>query len=165
MGRTMRFRLLLGSTITIAACLLSVSPAGASDGDEHFVASTVEDFAFLGCPAPVGPFAFTCGTAKTQSFGKATVETVLLDFFPNGAGCFVDIHESTLTFHNQKGSIDILTTGTLCPTGGPNFMLEGTFVVSGGTGRYTGATGTGTVRSGRQDGPILSRLEGTLVTP
>jgi hypothetical protein len=160
----MRFRLLLISTLTVAACLLSVSPVAAADGDEDFEATTVEDFAFLGCPAPVGPLAFTCGTAKTQSFGKATVETVLVDFFPDGSGCFVDIHESTLTFHNGKGTVSLLITGTLCPTGGPNFVLEGTYEVSGGSGRYAGATGAGTVESIRQDGPIFSSLDGTLVT-
>jgi hypothetical protein len=120
-----------------------------------------EDFAFLGCPVEPGPTVFTCGTGVT-TVGRATVATVLDEFAPVSPTCFRDVHTSTLTFRDGS-TLVVAITGTLCsPTGPPNFTLTGSYSVTGGTGRFSDASGRGFAAAVRQDGPIHEVLAGTL---
>lgn len=148
--------------------LVAAAPASADSSgreSESFEATITEDFAFLGCPAPVSPRAFTCGTATADDFGRATVETFLTGWARLPSGCFADSHTSTLTFRDGGDSLVIDITGTLCGTGGRNFVLDGSFAISGGTGRFAGATGGGSLYGVRQNGPIVEDLAGRIILP
>jgi hypothetical protein len=143
------------------------SAASAAPGDVFASATRslgaviTEDFAFLGCPFEPSPTLFTCGTAVT-TVGRANVATVLEEFTPVSPTCFRDRHTSTLTFVDGS-TLVVAITGTLCsPAGPPNFTLTGTYVVTGGTGRFSGSSGHGSVAAARRDGPIHLVLAGTL---
>jgi hypothetical protein len=99
---------------------------------------------------------------KTKGFGKATVETTVTGFTPLPSGCFADTHTTTVDFKRDGNALVLDIVGTLCPTGGPNFTFSGTYSITGGTGDFAGATGSGTVTSVRQDGPIDSEFAGTV---
>ena len=148
----------------LAGCAFVVfasAPAFAS-APGTFEGSTTEDFVFRGCEVPPGPTADLCGTVKTHGFGKGTVETVITGFAPPPSGCFADQHTTTLFLKRDADSLVLDIDGALCPTGGPNFTFSGTYTVAGGTGDFAGATGSGSVASTRQDGPIATGLSGAL---
>jgi hypothetical protein len=47
-------------------------------------------------------------------------------------------------FYGKKGTVNVKTTNQTQPQADGSFKLPGTFKVTGGTGRYKGATGSGT---------------------
>lgn len=156
MARRLSWRL----TVCSAVALVAAAPAAAS-APGTFEATITEEFAFLGCESPPSPTADLCGTVKTHGFGKGTTETVITGFGPGPPGCFSDQHTTTL-FFKRGGSLTVDIDGFLCPTDGSNFTFTGTYTVTGGTGEFAGATGSGTEIGARQDGPIVSDLSGTL---
>lgn len=167
MKGTRRFRQLAG----VIACLLVVcstlAAVAAASPPGTFEARSTEDFPSLtwSCPEGVDPVVIdTCGTVKTQRFGKATVGTVIDAFFPISPGCFRDDHTHTLRF-KRGDTLVISVVGIICvgPSGPPNFTYTGTYTVIGGTGIFAGATGTGTQTAFRDNGPIHAELSGTLV--
>jgi hypothetical protein len=144
--------------------LLVAAPTQAAP-PETFRASITEEFTQTDCFDPAQPpAADLCGTAKTHGQGKAITATNVTVFDPLPSGCFRDVHTTTLTFKQDRGSLVLDIDGTLCPTGGGNFTFDGTYAVAGGTGTYAGATGEGTISGGRQDGPVISDLTGSLAT-
>ena len=148
---------------TVASALVVLGIPTAASAKDGFRALLTEDFAFYGCSVPVNPTVFDlCGTATTNR-GDASLTTVITSFAPLPSGCFADSHTTVLTFrgeHHDTVSFDI--SGTLCPTGGPNFSFSGKYKVAGGTGEYRKARGSGDVIGARQNGPIHTQLTGTL---
>lgn len=141
-------------TIVFAAVAVAIAPVASASESSAFAAVITEDFC-----AP----ATTCGTA-VGSLGPATVRSVITKFFRLPSGCFHDEHTTTLT-QEDGSSVAFAIVGTLCQTTAPNFRLTGTYAVAGGTGRFTGATGTGFIRAFRENGPIHALAVGTLVLP
>lgn len=103
-----------------------------------------------------------CGTATTTA-GERTVRTTLDSFVQLPSGDFADSHTSTLTL--DAGTVVIRIDGTLCPTAADEFTFTGSYVVVGGTGAFTGATGEGEASASREAGPAHGRLVGTLTLP
>jgi hypothetical protein len=157
-NRSWRLRLRVAALSGLTLLLLTpltVAPAALASESSAFAAVIVEDF----CQPGV-----LCGTAATAD-GRATVSTVINSFVPAPNGCFLDTHTSTLTF-GDASTLAVTINGTLCPTNNlPNFTLQGSYSAAGGTGRFTTATGSGSVRGFRQNGPIHEVLTGTLTTP
>ena len=157
MVRTLRA---CGLIATILGLLFASSAIASPRG--RLRATATEDFVSTGCSFTPSPSADLCGTAKTKGFGKATIETVITSFAPLPSGCFADTHTSTLHFKRDDNSLVLDISGTLCPTGGPNFTFSGGYTVAGGTGDFAGATGSGSATSVRQDGPIVEEFSGTI---
>jgi hypothetical protein len=148
--------------LVIGLLALSAAPVNAS-APGTFHATVAEEFAFFGCSFDVDPTTIDlCGTAKSHGQGKANTTTLItgFDFGPNG--CFLDTHETTFWF-KRGDALTVEVNGLLCPTGGQNFNFAGTYDVLGGTGMYAGATGSGLVVGQRQNSPVISGLDGTLV--
>lgn len=137
--------------LAICGASFSIAPVASASETMPFGAVITEDFCGRGV---------TCGTAVTL-FGPATVRSVITSFTPLPSGCFSDHHTSTLTFADGSTLANAIV-GTLCPTTFPNFRLKGTYSVTGGTGRFAGATGSGFVKAFRENGPIHAVLVGTL---
>ena len=97
----------------------------------------VWDNVFFGLVAPPARFA---GISKTTHLGKAAQNGTLFLAPPNPNGTFPGHGSVTITGANG----DTLTfdyAGTLNPATGEG---TGTFLFTGGTGRFDGATGSGT---------------------
>ncbi|MCC6267490.1 MAG: hypothetical protein IT300_07970 [Dehalococcoidia bacterium] len=140
---------MLFATLPFTAFEVSARPPA----HRPLVAAITEDFC--------GPW-ITCGDSH-GTFGPATVESVITGFEPLPNGCFYDTHTTTLTFADASElALDIV--GQLCPTEGSNFRFLGTFSVAtdGNSGRFTGATGAGSVLAFRENGPIHGLLIGRI---
>ena len=162
----MTSRLLRRLSAAVAlATVFAVLPFRASaDDTKKLKLTVVEDFWFLGCPDGIDPnLVDTCGTAQASRFGHGVVGTVITAFSRLPSGCFHDEHTTTIDFENGRGSLTVAIAGTLCPTGGRNFSLDGSYTVEGGTGVFEGAGGSGAVWAARDNGPITSEFEGTIV--
>ena len=62
-------------------------------------------------------------------------------------GGFTAVEQDTYTGANGD-SVFQTVHDTICPTSTPNaFQLTGSFIITGGTGRFSGATGSGTVQA------------------
>src|SRR5712692_1250317 len=78
----------------------------------------------------------------TGTFTETFLATV--DFSqPDSAGCFPDTSTGTITAANGD-QVFIAATGTFCQSSPTTGTDAGPDTVTGGTGRFTGATGGGT---------------------
>jgi len=102
---------------------------------------------------------YTCNTPDCSSFSEdgvaqgtfGTMKYTDVGFVtdgPDANGCFSQVITYTFTSQNPKGDSLVLYTpqNFFCPTADPNvFSVTATFIVIGGTGQFTGATGQGTI--------------------
>jgi hypothetical protein len=99
------------------------------------------------CATATYYFAWGMAHADSKDFGtmKGSMSGTVLDYNPV-TNC-LDQSENWV-FTTQKGDDAIYlttTSDTLCFTADPNVSIEnGAFTITGGTGRFTGATGSGT---------------------
>jgi hypothetical protein len=72
--------------------------------------------------------------------GVGTVQT-----FDPVSNCLLQSENYVFTSQNGKDTIDLTTTSdTFCFTSNPNVSIEtATYTITGGTGRFSAATGTG----------------------
>jgi hypothetical protein len=152
-----RFRVAVAALAT--ALVVCVTPSfGSAPGSASPSRATIQFNATLkGSYACLGPCAtatdFTANgiaNADTNSLGTMTYSVVgsVLDYDPL-TNCLDQSEDWLLTTkngHDGKDTIYLTTiSNTLCFTADPNVSLEtGTLNITGGTGRFAGATGSGT---------------------
>lgn len=163
---------------TAAVMALAAGPALAANLNEQ--GQGVETV-----PAPDG-CQFTLGGCTVQSGGTITgtpiqqgtySSTLTVDWASatsNGQGGFCAPASGTATLFGPNGTITKDESGTVCEVGPTGINVEhtfqGTYTITGGTGAYAGATGSGTVSSDEQAGApgvalITSSEVGSIDTP
>jgi hypothetical protein len=119
-----------------------------------------------------------CGRARIEGFGKATRTLALTGFAPNlPPGCDTVTAIERLVLVADGSTLDLALDAALCYPGasagaqgsprsqGDPFKATGRFVVLGGSGRFAGATGAGTLRSVGAGDAIVIHYSGTLTLP
>lgn len=133
--------MLVGACLTLATS--TVDAAGAFRGAMH------EHFALGACPAGT-PATFACasvtGTGQLSHLGKVTESvqaTINLALMSPTTHCAPD--QSKATFTTARGDTVFMTTnGLTCQKGGGKGVDSGRYEITGGTGKYKDASGSGT---------------------
>lgn len=150
----MRRITLLGALGVVA--LLVIPPLAEAQTTQSFEAHFKNVQQKKAPPCPGGALDF-CGTGTVSGFGPASYELQGTGITPiPNSGCLAVTAVATITLADQSGSFTANVTATVCFPGnshsapgylksfGNPFNAEGTFVITGGTGVFAGATGSGT---------------------
>jgi hypothetical protein len=143
-----RKRCVFGGALVVALALSvgglpSVASASTTVG---LTLTTTADYSCVGPCATATSFSVE-GIAHSgaQGFGTMTYALggTVLGVLPDG--CAVQTENWAFTTKDGKNTIFLSTTSdTICPTANPNALLEtGTLMITGGTGLFSTATGTG----------------------
>jgi hypothetical protein len=124
------------------------------------------------CPGPSGSLCITfAGDGTANYLGQATVVTYVTPTFSDNP-CVSLAQLATLTADDGSGSLSVAGTGQNCPAGNSpptshsNGVITYTWTITGGTGRFCGASGDGT-EQGVHDGPtrVEVHYSGTITLP
>lgn len=166
----------ISSTLSIAALLAFTSVVALGDSDtKKLIAQGQGTITSSGAPncqfSSTGCTIVYSGTIQGGHIGNANFDTTLtIDWAAhtsNGSGGFCAPANGTTVIATHWGNINIAESGTVCEVGttGANVphTFNGTYTITGGTGRFSGATGAGTAQ-GSDDGAgnVLVQLMGTL---
>ena len=121
---------------------------------------------------------FLCGTGTVQGFGAATSEYDITGFEPTeGTSCADLTAVRVITLVGDGSTLTLDDTGVVCFPGASNSTpgslvsfgnpgrFEGTFEVSGGTGVFEGASGSGTSLFRAAGDSGHASLDGTISLP
>ncbi len=121
---------------------------------------------------------FLCGTGTVQGFGAATSEYDIIGFEPiEGTSCADLTAVRVITLVGDGSTLTLDDTGVVCFPGASNTTsgslvsfgnpgrFEGTFEVSGGTGVFEGASGSGTSLFRAAGDSGHASLDGTISLP
>jgi hypothetical protein len=146
--------------------VVGLSPAAAGTGQVPFTAHT------LGTPVWTSPTTVeTHGVGNATHVGRFTNSGVIVLSTPTGTCAdggpnYPNVHTETLTTV-AGDTLVIRILGLACQTGPDSWKGTGTWSVIGGTGRFEGTTGQGTI-DGRADfgtGECEFDLKGTISRP
>jgi hypothetical protein len=125
--------------------------SSSGSGTETSLSAAGCQFTIAGCTVQ------TNGTATSSHLGRGPYRTTLTVLWseatPNGQGGFCAPAAGSSEFTAANGDqLDLQNTGTVCeigPTGNnvPH-SYKGTYTITGGTGGFTSASGSGTVTGG-----------------
>jgi hypothetical protein len=156
----------------LSAALIAVPERAAAASLVPFHATMNETFGIVPCDPTLICSPIT-GSGQATHLGQTSeASEVFVDLLhPPAPGCLSETRTVTLTGANGD-QITLALTGQSCVTAGqPGTLTKGTaadaWVVTGGTGRYSGATGSGT-NTAFIDGATLTAVTtftGTLSTP
>ena len=161
------------SVVLTAALIIAgpmAVPVAAAADHTPFKATFEEQVAFAPCPFPI--FCFTAsGTGQASHMGRtleqrtATFNLLLL----LTTGCSPSPGAATLTAANGD-QVLMSIAGTVCSTGPSTSTLSFVYVATGGTGRFAGATGSGSgiahgTVTGLSSGVADISYDGTLSAP
>lgn len=165
--------LTLPAVVLTAAVIVAgptAMPVAAEAGHTPFKATFEERVTFAPCPFPI--FCFTAsGTGQASHMGRtleqrtATFDLSLL----RATGCSPSPGAATLTAANGD-RVMMSLAGTVCSTGPSTSTLSFVYVVTGGTGRFEGASGSGSgiahgTVTGVSSGVADITYDGTLSAP
>jgi hypothetical protein len=121
---------------------------------------------------------FLCGTGTVAGYDEATSVFDITDFVPIGDTNCADLSAvRTITLVSDGSTLELDEVGTVCFPGSSSFApgakksfgnpgtIDTTFTVSGGTGLFEGATGSGTDRDMPAGDAGHASLSGTLTLP
>jgi hypothetical protein len=149
-----RVRMLTRGLTVAAALLLLLAPAAAAQEARPLHINTTEvTFTSFSCTDPVNPFlCVTTATGEVRSNLSTTPGTVdytlIIDWSP-GFDAPCNVVDETAVFTFETGTITVHSHHQDCPATirpGPRIVTD--FQVTGGTGAFAGATGSGTERGG-----------------
>jgi hypothetical protein len=152
-------RVLLAATIAACAAALPASAASTRDFDaqlhDNLACSTGFDL---------------CGKGLVQGFGTVTTALRFTGFGPGPGNCAGVTAERVITLDSDGSTLDMALDGVLCPKGSPNGHPSGsgTFTITGGTGVFAGATGSGLLSVQSTGTPVPSdtaHYHGTITLP
>jgi hypothetical protein len=143
--------------VLLAAALLALAAAPAVPAQSTSFEARFQEFFGRSKAHPCAPPFFLCGTGDVAGFGPATstFEILTFDFNPETA-CGDTTIRYTITLSSGTGTLTLLGDGTVCFPGnstfapgamksfGNPFRLTFTWTVTGGTGVFAGASGSGT---------------------
>lgn len=150
----MRRIALLGALGVVS--LLAIPPLAEAQTTQSFEAhfKNVQQRNAPPCPGGILDF---CGTGSVSGFGPASYELQPTGITPiPNSNCELVTAEATVTLADQSGSLTANATATVCFPGnsqgapgsltsfGNPFTATGSFLITGGTGVFAGATGGGT---------------------
>jgi hypothetical protein len=108
------------------------------------------------------------GTGVSTIIGRSANEGRIVITGPDGScpGGLANVHTDTITAANGD-SLTFTAHDIACPTSPGVFHGAGKFVIAGGTGRFGGATGKGTVAGSANfnEGKFRFTLTGTISAP
>jgi hypothetical protein len=108
------------------------------------------------------------GTGEATHLGKIRESaSVVINLASNPApGCTTEIRETILTAANGD-QLTLHATGQACDTSPTTTSAVDSFVVTGRTGRFNGASGDGTIKVtiDRASGTAVTTVNGVLSTP
>lgn len=148
-------RITLLAALGVAA-LLVIPPLAEAQTTQSFEAhfKNVQQRKAPPCPGGILDF---CGSGTVSGFGSATYELQPSGLTPiPNSNCDSVTAEVTVTLADQSGSFTADATATVCFPGnsqnanrsegsfGNPFTATASFVITGGTGVFAGATGSGT---------------------
>jgi hypothetical protein len=159
---------LISAAVAGLLAAVAVVPSRALAGSQvPFQATIAETYTATICgPAQLCINAIGSGQA-TQLGNTAESASVVSDLASTSApGCHTETRTTTLTAANGD-QITLQATGENCSTGPTTVTATDAYMVTGGTGRYFGATGSGTntVAADRASGTAVVTFSGTLSTP
>ena len=146
-------RLLVLGTLAVTGLLFAPQAASAQTQpfEAHFKGTQTKKANACG-----NPLAF-CGSGSVEGFGAADYLLVPTSLpVPQPNGCDRLTVRATITLRDGTGTVTLDVTGQVCYPGnsgntpgslksfGNPFTATGTFVISGGTGVFVGASGSGT---------------------
>jgi hypothetical protein len=131
-------------------------------------------FTTSGTATPCGPLTFCLsvqGAGTAMHLGRTTITRSIVTRntlvpCPDVAGGTIREFTDTLTLTAANGDALTMTgSGTSCANG-IDVISSGTYAVTGGTGRFSGASGTMTLRIARfSPDPETTTLTGTISSP
>ena len=134
-------------------------------------AATTQDFDAqlhdnLVCPAGFD----LCGKGVLQGYGTVTTTLRFTGFGPGPGNCAGLTAERVITLDSDGSTLDLALDGVLCPKVSPNGHPSGsgTFTITGGTGIFAGATGSGLLSVQSTGVPVPSdtaHYHGTVTLP
>jgi len=134
-----KFRLLGVILIALGTTGIGANSVHAEDHQVPFFASYAGTVTF-GAQAN-----FLEGTGRSTHLGRSTDEaTVVITAPPDANGCIPNVQTHTLTAANGD-TLTLTNFDLACPEGPGLFHGTGEWQVTGGTGRFSGATGGGTL--------------------
>ena len=131
--------------VALFAVLVTVPQPASATSLVPFRAIMFERVISLDICAPMQRCPISEGSGQATHLGK-TSETVavIVDLaHPDAAGCFPEVRKTIFTAANGD-QIMMTSTGKSCSTGPTTVTAVDSYVVTGGTGRFSGASGSGT---------------------
>jgi len=108
------------------------------------------------------------GSGQASHLGKITESATIVSYLstPLGGGCFPETRTTTLTAANGD-ELTLVAAGTNCATSPTTVVASDAYTVTGGTGRFAGASGGGTVSAtvDLATSTAVVTLSGTLSAP
>jgi hypothetical protein len=147
---TVTGRWIILAAAALCAVLVAVPQQAAAANLVPFRATVAETFTASPCP-PIPSLCVTnTGSGQATHLGNIRESTVtVLDLASKpGPGCATDGHAErrTTTLYAANGDqVTLTATGYSCPTGPTTLSFVDSYVVTGGTGRFAGASGGGTI--------------------
>ena len=164
-----------GWVIGVVAVSLVVASAASALAVESLHAGFKETF---GRAASKPCEHFLCGTGTVQGFGAATSEYDITGFEPiEGTSCADLTAVRVITLVGDGSTLTLDDTGVVCFPGASNTTpgslvsfgnpgrFDGTFEVSGGTGVFEGASGSGTSLFRAAGDSGHASIDGTISLP
>jgi hypothetical protein len=143
--------------VLLAAALVALAAAPAVPAQSTSFEASFQEFAGRSVPHPCSAPFLVCGTGKVAGFGSATSTFEILTFDLDPAtACGETTFRYTIMLSSGAGTLILTGDGTVCFPGnsffapgamksfGNPFQLGFTWTVTGGTGVFAGATGSGT---------------------
>jgi hypothetical protein len=154
--------------VALMAGLVAVPQQASAASLVPFHATVAETFT-AGLCDPVPSLCVTIdGSGHATHLGRIReAATVVVDLASNPApGCHTETRTTTLTAANGD-QIMLDATGQSCATGPTTSIAVDAYVVTGGTGRFSGASGSGTIiaRINLASGRALVTFRGLLSSP
>ena len=150
--------------VAVTALLLSTAPAATAAQPVPFRAEFSLDGSFVPTAAP-GVFAGTgSGTGRATHLGKVTLSTSeLVDFTASPGSGTIRGGEMVMVAANGDELYWDYSGNGLLPDADGVVSFGGTFTITGGTGRFSDATGGGTFEGeGNVAGDAVVSYEGTI---
>jgi hypothetical protein len=131
--------------VALCAVMVAVPQPASAKSLVPFRATMFERVISLEMCGPMLRCPISEGRGQATHLGRTTeTVAVVVDLaHPDAAGCFPEIRKTILTAANGD-QIMMTATGKSCSTGPTTVTAVDSYVVTGGTGRFSGASGSGT---------------------
>lgn len=154
------------ASLALGAGAVPVAAAGSSA--VPFSATITEHFTVDPTCFPTRLCAAITGSGQAAHLGNIVESATIISYLskPLGAGCFPESRTTTLTAANGD-QITLAATGKNCATSKTILTGVDSYTVTGGTGRFGGASGSGTVSASVNQANATAEvtLTGTLSAP
>jgi hypothetical protein len=162
----------------LSAGLLAVVAAPASASTTSSFSATFQHHYGAGVAPPPCPTGYFCETGTVAGYGEATDRSHITSITPiAGTECTDFTVTGTITLVADGSTLTYEGSGTRCPVGnshdapgsqvsyGNPYSITGAFTITGGTGVFAGASGSGTVVDYFAGDVEVTVFMGTLTLP